>query len=141
MKRIDGPCPLSQSVLWRWQRRFYDEQGPAAFTSGVVPWRITSCLLLASAYADAAVAFAQDVPGTIHLLELGAGVGRMAFNLMRALEERGVPFHYTFTDASAANIEAAGQHPQLRELAEDRAVHPAIREQAQVLLQPPSGAP
>jgi len=112
--RIDGPCRLSQSVLWRWQRRFYEEQGPAAFTSGVVPWRITSCLLLAAAYADAAIGFARDLPGPIQLLELGGGVGRLAFNLMRALEQRGVPFHYRFTDASRANLEAAAQHPQLR---------------------------
>ncbi len=112
--RLDGPVPLSQSVLWRWQRRFYDEQGPAAFTSGVVPWRITSCLLLASAYADAAVGFARDVPGPIQILELGGGVGRLAFNLMRALEERGAAFHYRFTDASEGNIAAAAAHPQLR---------------------------
>ncbi len=114
LRRIDGPCPLSQSVLWRWQRRFYEERGPTAFTSGVVPWRITSCLLLASAYADAAIAFARDLPGPLQILELGGGLGRMAFNLMRALDERSVPFHYHFTDASAANVEAVAQHPQLR---------------------------
>ena len=112
-KRIDGPCPLSDSVLWRWQRRFYEDQGPVAFTSGVVPWRITSCLLLAESYADAAVAFARDVPGPLQILELGGGVGRLAFQLMRALAHRGVAFHYRFTDASAANLEAAAAHPQL----------------------------
>jgi hypothetical protein len=115
LKRVDGPCPLSQSVLWRWQRRFYEEQGPAAFTSGVVPWRITSCLLLASAYADAAIAFSRDVPGPIQVLELGGGVGRLAFNLMRALKDRGAPFHYRSPDASQANLDAAARHPQLRE--------------------------
>lgn len=115
MKRLlDGPCPLSKSALWRWQRRFYEQQGPAAFTTGVVPWRITSCLLLASAYADAAAAFARDVPGPVQILELGGGVGRMAFNLMRALDERGIRFHYRYTDASALNVEAAARHPQLR---------------------------
>ncbi len=113
--RIDGPCPLSQSVLWRWQRRFFDEQGPRAFTSGVVPWRITSCLLLASAYADAALGFARDVSAPLRILELGGGVGRLAFNFMRALDERGVPFHYLFTDASRANVDAAARHPQLRQ--------------------------
>ena len=112
--RIDGPGPLSQSVLWRWQREFYDAQGPAAFTTGVVPWRITSCLLLASTYADVAAAYQRDVPGKLHLVELGGGVGRLAFHLMRALTERGVDFHYRFTDASQANVDAASVHPQLK---------------------------
>lgn len=113
MKRVDGPCPLSQSALWRWQRRFYAQQGPAAFLSGTVPWRITSSLLLASAYADAAIAFAEGGHGPLQILELGGGVGRLAFNLMRALDERQVDFRYHFTDASQATVDAARRHPQL----------------------------
>ena len=70
--------------------------------------------LLASAYADAAIAFARDLPGPLQILELGGGVGRLAFNLMRELEARGVWFQYRFTDASRANSEAAANHPQLR---------------------------
>jgi hypothetical protein len=115
-QRIDGPVPLSQSVLWRSLRAFYEAQGPAAFTSGMVPWRITSCPLLAAAYADAAAGFVEDVASIapLQVLELGGGTGRLAFHLMRALEERGIPFRYRFTDGSASTVAAAAQHRQLR---------------------------
>lgn len=120
--RVDGPTALSNSTLWRSLRAFYEEQGPAAFTSGVVPWRITSCPLLAASYADASAAFARDAGarsraaprGPLQIVELGGGTGRLAFHLMRALDARQVDFHYQFTDASASTVTAAGRHPQLQ---------------------------
>ncbi len=111
--RTDGPCALSDSVLWKAQRGFYEREGPAAFLSGTVPWRITSSLLLASAYADAAVAFGEGRRGALQILELGGGVGRLAFHLMRELDARGAEFRYHFTDAAPASVDAVKRHPQL----------------------------
>lgn len=111
--KLDGPCALADSVLWRSQRGFYEREGPTAFLSGTVPWRITSSLLLASAYAEAAAAFAEGRKGALQILELGGGVGRLAFHLMRELDARGVDFRYHYTDASPASVAAVKRHPQL----------------------------
>jgi hypothetical protein len=112
--RVEGPVPLAQSSLWPRLREFYEQQGPRAFTSGTVPWRITSCPLLASAYADAAVAFAADAGGgPLQVVELGGGAGRMAFAMLRALEERGADARYLYTDGADSAVAAARAHPQL----------------------------
>ena len=111
--RVDGPVPLSASVLWRSLRAFYEQRGREAFTSGVVPWRITSSPLTAASWAEAAAAFASERPGRLQVIELGGGTGRLAFHLLRALEARGLDFHYLFTDAASSMVAAAAAHPQL----------------------------
>ncbi len=123
--RLETAQPLEGSVLWRWTREFYGREGARAWTTGTVPWRITSTPLLADAFADVAAAYAADLrragtlaPGApLCLLDVGAGTGRLAFLLARALDARGVPFRLVMTDVVGANVEAWKVHPQLAPLA------------------------
>ena len=62
----------------------------------------------------------DDHPEPLYVVELGAGSGRLAFLLLRALEELGpsLPLPagglvYVATDAARANVDAWRAHPQL----------------------------
>jgi hypothetical protein len=122
--RLESQTPLEESLLWRWERRFYEHEGTGAWTSGTVPWRITSTPLLAEALAEVIAAFVEDLRAAgrlragerVGVLDLGAGTGRLAFLLSRALGAKQVPFRLVLTDLARRNLEAARTHPQLRPL-------------------------
>ena len=50
---LEAACRLSRSVLWRLQRRFFEQRGIAAWSEGVVPHHVTSNPGLARAYGPA----------------------------------------------------------------------------------------
>ena len=136
--RFETLRPLELSALWRWQERFYARQGPQAWTSGTVPWRVTSTPLLAEAFADVLAAYAADTLDLglrrdgqpLCVVDLGAGTGRLAWLLARALRQRGVPFVYVLTDLAAANVVAWRKHPQLMALAAEGLVDFAVADAA-----------
>lgn len=117
---------LSRSVLWRLQRRFFERRGMAAWSEGVVPHHVTCSPYLARAYARIVLGFARDWRDRLdrsqplYLVELGAGSGRLAFQVLRRLEPmlaapawRGVAVRYVMTDLAEANLAAWRAHPQL----------------------------
>jgi putative S-adenosyl-L-methionine-dependent methyltransferase len=124
---LETPCRLSRSVLWRLQRRYFERRGIAAWADGDVPHRVTSSPRLARAYAAVIAGFLHDWSGAldraqpVYLVELGAGAGRFAFHLRRALEELdellGDPpqLCYVMTDIAEANLAAWRAHPQLED--------------------------
>ncbi len=119
---------LSESRLWQWQRWFFEQRGPTAWTEGIVPWRITNAPPLAQSYVDLALALVRDRMARseidpsqpVYLVELGGGTGRLAWLMLRRLEalprpnglER-VVLRYLWTDLPEKNVRACASHPLL----------------------------
>ncbi len=116
---LEEGLPLSESSLWRFQHEYYEQQGPAAFGEGRVPWRVSSTPLAGLLTAELLEAFARDTGRPIELLELGAGNARFAFHLLRAAQSLGLDLRYRLTDVSQSNLDAAAAHPKLRPFVAD----------------------
>jgi hypothetical protein len=125
---VESRRRLSQSVLWRCQRRFFEEQGVEAFSAGTVPHYITGNPCIAQAYTRLVLGWLRDFSTAdahrdqepIHIVELGAGSGRFAFHFLRrlvpALESpslRGIRIRYLLTDLSRSALDFARSHPLL----------------------------
>lgn len=125
-----SPCaPLSASPLWQQQRAYFEAQGPAAWASGAVPHYVTCNPYLARAFAEVVVGFAADRarvggPGRrfLTIVELGAGAGRLGYNLVRALRgaldaaAAGWTPVYVLTDVAEATVAWWRAHPWLQPL-------------------------
>jgi hypothetical protein len=123
---LESPCRLSQSVLWRLQRRFFERRGARAWSEGVVPHHATTSAFLARAYSRVAEAFARDWADQldpaqpVYIVELGAGSGRLALPVLHSLAPlagrapSGPAFCYVLTDFADANLAAWRAHPALR---------------------------
>ncbi len=125
---------LSESLLWKAQRRFFDRQGVEAWSTGPVPSYVTNNPALARAYAELALGFLRDLMAAgarfdatrpFTLIELGAGSGRFAFFFVtrfRALVALSpfadVPFRYVMTDFTASNLDFWRRHEALAPLRE-----------------------
>ena len=120
---------LSESALWSLQRRWYERLGVDAWRTSTVPYHATNNAFLARAYAEVIVGFLRDCAAAgadpaepVHVVELGAGCGRFAFLLLRALEallgretRAGLPpLRYVMTDFAASNLSFVRDHDALR---------------------------
>jgi hypothetical protein len=127
MHVLEGPVPLSQSMVWRLQRTFYGDQGIAAWSRSHVPQAVTTSPIIARAYARIALGFWRDMQSAldpsqpIYVVELGAGSGRFAYRFLKALtallEDIPEPhprFVYVMTDASSSVVEFWRDNPRLR---------------------------
>src|SRR4051812_7905498 len=88
---VEGPRRLSQSLLWGLQRAFYHHRGIDAWLDGKVPWFVPSNACQARAYAQVIDGYLRDVAAgahgpeladptrPVHIVEVGAGHGRLAF--------------------------------------------------------------
>src|SRR3954466_5188467 len=121
---LETACRLSRSVLWRLQRRFFERRGVAAWSEGVVPHHMTNSPWLARAYGRVIRGYLRDWGAEIdrsqpvYVVELGAGSGRLAFNLVPWLAEAAgdptpVAVRYVMTDFAGSNLAAWRAHPQL----------------------------
>ncbi|HEY9841033.1 MAG TPA: SAM-dependent methyltransferase [Candidatus Obscuribacterales bacterium] len=115
---IQAPVPYEQSLLWTLHREYYQQQGLQAFLRHEVPYNISSnpCLagnalrlLLAAENVQNKAAPAE----TVHVLEIGAGLGIFASNFLQALTEMapGLELCYWLSDYSAAGLQALAEHP------------------------------
>jgi len=128
---------LSESLLWRLQRRFYDFQGTLAWTTGVVPHYITGNGWIADAYAKVVLGWLRDCAGTasrepdsfapldlrhpVYIVELGCGSGRFGFHFFSRLLDllgrsslRHVPVRYVMTDFTESVLDPLRRHPMLQ---------------------------
>lgn len=118
---------FSEAPIWELQRTYYEEQGIAAWQSEEVPQYITSNRVIAIAYAEMIFGFLQDRARQGHLsepvtiLELGAGSGRLAFQVIKELcdlrDYAGIPlpsFRYVMSDLASKNLAYWQQHSSLR---------------------------
>lgn len=124
---IEEARPLSRSCLWALQRRFFRDQGLQAWTQGLVPHYVSSNPTLARSYGRLIAAFLRDwrrdldPSEPVHVIELGAGSGRLGYHLLRQAEVSGLdgpPIRYVLTDFSERTTEQWSRHPRLRALAD-----------------------
>jgi hypothetical protein len=118
---------LSRSLLWKLQRRYYDQTGIDAWRNDAVPHYATTNTRVADGYAEVFVGSLRDRGGAsrpggpVTLVELGAGSGRFAYLFLKAFTAmRGrsaaadVPFRYAMTDFTETNVRYWREHPRLR---------------------------
>lgn len=127
---LEQELPLSQSMLWRLGRDYYAQKGPAAWTSGTVPFYITSNPFIAHCYARLVLAFLTDCLDArggaaglergqpLYILELAAGHGRFSFFFLRELQElkavsplRELDLRYVMVDFAESNLAAWDRQP------------------------------
>lgn len=125
---------FSQSVLWRLQRQFYHQRGPAAWNTGTVPSYVTSNPYIAQAYAHSVLAFLQsamhrqgeglsiDPKKPIYIIELASGPGRFAFLFLKkflALKAASSVKHlnvkYVMTDFTENNLKSWESQPLFKD--------------------------
>jgi tetratricopeptide (TPR) repeat protein len=147
---LDKGKPLSQSILWKLQRNFFEGQGIEAWRQGTVPHYVTSNPFIANAYARVVFGFIRDctaVPGTsenesfppldpgqpIYIIELGSGSGRFAYHFLKKFLGfypssvlKDGPFKYVMTDCSERNVEFWREHRSLKPLVEEGALDFAL---------------
>lgn len=115
---LDADKPLSQSLLWQIQRAYFEQAGLKAWQDDVVPSDISSNPVMARAYSQIVFGYLRDCfaaaqrgefaldPGQpIHIIELGAGSGRLAYHFLQTFWPRyqqspfaSQPIRYIMTD-------------------------------------------
>lgn len=122
---LEKKKPLSKSLLWRLQRRFFNNAGIEAWREGIVPHYITSNPFIANAYAKVVLGFLRDFQSfdpsqPIYILELGGGSGRFAYLFIKRFFENVLPLsnlelkvQYILTDFVERNIEFWQSHSSL----------------------------
>ncbi|NET06956.1 MAG: tetratricopeptide repeat protein [Symploca sp. SIO2B6] len=118
---------LSKSLLWRFQRNFFDRQGVEAWNQGIVPHYITSNPFIANAYAKVIFGFLRDCHAQgfnrdqpFYIMELGAGSGRFAYHFLKKFVGffehsplKHISVKYLLTDFTNRNLEFWRSHPFL----------------------------
>ncbi|MEK8216343.1 tetratricopeptide repeat protein [Paenibacillus sp. FSL L8-0463] len=117
---------FSEAPIWELQRSYYEELGLQAWKNDQVPQYITSNPMIGTAYAEMIFGFLQDryalgqTDEPVIILEMGAGAGRLAFQVLQKLSElidyAGIklpPFQYVMSDLPVKNIAGWQQHPGL----------------------------
>ncbi len=157
---------LSDSVLWRLMRDFYDEVGVEAWALGVVPHSVTNNPRIARAAARVILGYLRDLcraqdrrtadqpplldpEQPLYIVELGAGAGRFGFYFLKALKglrgaepARRLKICYVLTDFTRRNLEFWSDHPQLRPFLDEGVLDFAVldAEKAQEIRLEHSGA-
>jgi hypothetical protein len=127
---LEAMTPFSESMLWALQRQYFEEMGMDAWRLGEVPHYVTSNPRHAEAYGGMIIALykdyrAQSGPDAVlepmRILELGGGSGRMAFYILRRLEDlcasEGISldaFRYILTDFTQRNLDFWRMHPRFQ---------------------------
>jgi len=139
---LEQGCRLSESLLWRLQREFYDQNGVSAWDSGVVPHYVTNNPRLARAFCRILIGYLRDLcrahdrrgpdqpplldpDRPLYVLEPGAGAGRFAYLFLQALDLfreaeplRRLKVCYVMADFTRSNLDFWATHPQLQPFAE-----------------------
>lgn len=126
---------LSESLLWRLGRRYFDSQGPAAWSSGTVPFRVTSNPFIAQSYAHLIAGYlsdclsgrhlaggcAIDPEAPIYICELATGSGCFSQLLLGKLDEllgdsalSALRLRYVMTDFTEQNLRAYRSAPRFK---------------------------
>ncbi len=119
---VERGKPLSASVIWPWQERWFERAGLDVWTGDVVPHHINTSAFSAVRHARIAVAWVRSldarptagwVPGrsALPVIEFGAGNGLFAHRFLRAFRRYIGPspvprLRYVLSDLSEARLEA-----------------------------------
>eukprot|EP01138_Halocafeteria_seosinensis_P010471 gb/GECG01010691.1/.p1 GENE.gb/GECG01010691.1/~~gb/GECG01010691.1/.p1 ORF type:complete len:620 (+),score=83.99 gb/GECG01010691.1/:1-1860(+) len=128
---------LSDSILWRLQRMFYETKGTQPWKDGTVPNFVTSNACIASSYAKVIMGLLRDIyvhhtagnaAEPLYIIETGAGHGKLAYLIIESLlrweehlpkmENGKPPFVYVLTETGEAPINDWKDHVSLRPLYE-----------------------
>lgn len=125
---IDRGQPLSRSLLWAFQRRYFEDQGIEAWRTNIVPSYITNNPYIARCYARVVLGYLRDCAAVLdpsqplYIVELGGGGGRFAFHFLRSFEDllarsplAGLHFCYVLTDLPERNAAFWAEHPAFEE--------------------------
>jgi hypothetical protein len=111
MDLVESARPLSQSLLWTLQRRYFEQAGLSAWSRGTVPHYVTSNSFIAHAYAHTLLGWVRDLRAegldALHIVELGGGSGRFAHHFL-------LSFKYVLTDLHRPSLEKLAAHPSLQ---------------------------
>jgi len=131
LHRVEGPTPFSRSKLWQFNRDFYVNKGLSAFSQDLVPHHLTSNSLVGITYAKMIFGFLQDRASlgqdteVVHIVELGAGHGRLGFFILTELDklvkhstQSLPPYCYVLTDIVEENLSFFQSHPQFKSFIE-----------------------
>jgi hypothetical protein len=126
---LEEPRRLSESLLWKLQRNYFDQRGIRAWNEGEVPYYITNNPWFASAFAQVVFGWLRDCRAgagcgpidlrePVHIVELGCGNGRFGYlflhKLLDLLERsplRDTPIRYVYTDCTEYNLDILRSHP------------------------------
>jgi tetratricopeptide (TPR) repeat protein len=125
---LEEKSRLSDSVLWKMQREYFQRAGLNAWSKGTVPHYVTSNAAFAEACAAVVFGFLCDCfthdggeTKPVNILELGAGSGRFGYLFLKALsrlrsESPGcaAPFRYIMTDCVDSNVTWYRSHAALQ---------------------------
>jgi len=126
---LEAEKPLSQSMVWKLQTDFYENQGPKAWIKGIVPQYITTNPYIANLYAKTVFGYCRDIAlnmdfdlnSTIYIMELAAGVGRFTYTFLKRFLKmiensslKGLKFKYIITDLAERNEEYWQSHSYLK---------------------------
>jgi len=116
---LEADVALSTSAIWGLQREFYAQRGIQAWTEDMVPQFITNNPFIAEIYARILFSFLSDSTmsalspaNPLRIFELGAGVGKFSYLLLRKLTDllqtQGIApatIRYCMTDCSEGVIQ------------------------------------
>lgn len=124
---IEDNKRLSQSMIWKLQRKFYGKEGVKSWSTAMVPHYITSNPYIAQAYARVIFGWLRDVADTldttqpVFIVELGAGSGRLGYHFLNIFFEmfdesvlRDIPITYVLTDYSRTTRQFWKQNKQFK---------------------------
>lgn len=126
---LEAKKPLSQSMVWKLQTDFYANQGPSAWSKGIVPQYITTNPYIADCYAKTVFGYLRDLASeqdfdkntVIYIMELAAGVGRFTYAFLKRFLHmvnhsslKGLRFKYIVTDLVERNVEYWLNHSFLK---------------------------
>ncbi len=114
--------PLSQSALWPDMARHYTEAGPQIWSQ--IPCMATNNPFLAEQTADLILTCIAELAESgqltsgepVIILELGAGLGRFGYHVLKRLHDRGADatqLVYVLSDRVPRNLDFWRQQPQL----------------------------
>src|SRR5471030_140571 len=125
---VERSMRLSESIIWRWQRRYFEDQGIAAWNQGTVPHHVSSSPHMADAYAHLVLGFLRDCAAgqpdasqPVYVVELGSGSGRLGYRmllrlrrLMRGVRLSGLRVTYVMSDFTAGACDYWRAHTALQ---------------------------
>ena len=123
---FETDVPLSQSLIWRLQREFYQQRGLKVWTEDRIPEYITNNPFIAEIYARIVFHFLSECMETeqpvskdrpLRILELGAGHGKFCYLFLKQLLKLlpDAPVRYCMTDCSEASLTEWRRNPYLAE--------------------------
>ncbi|MBC8225509.1 MAG: SAM-dependent methyltransferase [Gammaproteobacteria bacterium] len=133
-KNIEVRSSLSASKLWPLQKQYYKKKGPKAWESEV-PYSITNSAFIAQKYVQIIIDFIHTHWKThpkqtnFQILELGSGVGKLAYLCMLALDEwkSSLPIkinlQYFMSDCTKDTLDYWRSHPDLQPFFEKSIAH------------------